>query len=280
MPYTVFSMREALKEIAIAKGEYVAPPDAASTPKSFAPGNRHDFVGTAKSQFVWEAAPGKVDERLANQFHHQKRGRNPLNDLLEYCWLVYSKALSAGGAQLIGRTGDLWIPEQLKRAGLSDKDDASDNLWKSGTTGTIQKMDKWSPTVNDCWVLGGVHRLAPFELVSDIVLRNLWDFGQNFHVVTAREILGLLHFGYEVRKEGGKTRLLCGDEAAAKNATIQEYDSFMKGLQDKGPQSIRFLLSSVKDHLHLEVQTFDRTQLRHVTPDMVNARNSRGGAAH
>jgi hypothetical protein len=268
MAYTIYAMRDALKEIAIGKGEYVAPPAAAGTPKSFAPGNRQDFVGTKKSQFVWEseATKGKVDERLAKQFHLQKPVKNPLNDLLEYCWLVYSKALSAGGAQLIGRTGDLWIPEQLKRVGLSDAHDDLDNLWKSGTTGAIQKMDKWSPTVNDCWVLGGVHRLAPFELVSHIALRNLWDFGQGFHVVTAREILGLLHFGYALHQKDGKTLLLCGDDGAAKNATIQEYASYMKDLEDKGPASIRSFLKSNTEKFKVDVYAFDRKQLHHVTP--------------
>ncbi len=264
MPYTIFAMRDALKNLLIAKGEYVAPEDPAHRPPG--PVNTQDFVGTKKSQFVWEATPGKVDQRLTSQFHNQSRGQNFLNDLLEYCWLVYSKAQKAGGAQLIGRTGDLWVPEQLKRAGLTDKDDATDNLWKSGTSGQIQKMDKWSPTVNDCWVLGGVHRLAPFELVSDIIVSNLWDFGQKFHIVTAREILGLLHFGYTLQKEGGKAMLICVDSAAAKDATIAEYDSFMNNLQAKGPESVRSLLTATREHLHLDLLTFDRSLLKHVTP--------------
>jgi hypothetical protein len=52
---------------------------------------------------------GVVNPALSAQFKvgqvEIKRGQNFLNDLLEYCWLVYSKAFSTDGVQLIGRTG-------------------------------------------------------------------------------------------------------------------------------------------------------------------------------
>jgi hypothetical protein len=55
-------------------------------------------IGASKgvNPFVWEAAKGGVHANLAAQFPYGRR-QNYLNDLLEYCWLVYSKALHSGG---------------------------------------------------------------------------------------------------------------------------------------------------------------------------------------
>ena len=39
----------------------------------------------------------------------------------------------------------------------------------------LLEMDKWTPVVNDCWVLGGVHRRAAFRLESPRALDNLWE---------------------------------------------------------------------------------------------------------
>jgi len=191
------------------------------------------------------------------------RGQNFLNDLLEYCWLVYSKAKSAAGAQLIGRTGDLWVAAQLSAVGISDT--GKQTLWDSYTKGNIQVMDKWSPTVNDCWVLGGLHRQADFELVSVRTLQNLWDFKLGFHIVTAREILGALHFGYKLDTSKTPVRLVCKDTAAARGATVERYDAYMKELQTKGPDSIRSILVT-DPKLQNEIQNFDRSRLKHVTP--------------
>jgi hypothetical protein len=255
MAYTLLSMHYALKQVAIKKGEYV-PVDPLNVNSTVRP-----YQGAKTSLFKGDDAVGKVDNRLRDKFALEVergkkitvRNQNFLNDLAEYCWLVYSKALSAGDAQLIGRTGDLWVPERLERAGIKDKDSAEYVLWNPNTKGNIQKMDKWSPNVNDCWVLGGIHRLATFELVSDLVVANLWDFGQKFHVVTAREILGLLHFGYRFEKYHGKLALVCVDSAVAKDATIEEYDDFMATEQHTGPESIRCLLTAATEHLKLDL---------------------------
>jgi hypothetical protein len=234
MIYSMATMRYALKNLAASKGE--------------------------ESQFVWEATPGKVDQHLASMFPYG-RGQNFLNDLLEYCWLVYSKANIATGPQLIGRQGDLWVADRLSKVGIFDKD--KQTLWDSHTKGNIQKMDKWSPTVNDCWVLGGVHRRADFDLVSFRSPQNLWDFKSNFHIVTAREILGVLHFGYELDESKTPLRFVCKDASAAERATIEDYDSYMKRMEAKGPDSIRSVLDM---RLQKEVQSFDKSALRHVTP--------------
>ncbi len=39
---------------------------------------------------------------------NNQRNNHHLNDLAEYCWLVYRKALLSKGPMLIGRANDLW----------------------------------------------------------------------------------------------------------------------------------------------------------------------------
>lgn len=235
MRYSMITMRQALKEISISKG---VPP------------------------FVWEKPGQKINPYLAAQFKYG-RVQNLLNDMLEYCWLAYSKAVNATGPQLIGRTGDLWVAQHLRRAGISLEDQQT--LWDPHTKGNIQMLDKWAPVVNDCWVLGGVHRYADFELVSVPKLQNLWDFNQGFHVVTAREMLGLLEFGYSVKQQSNGVKLVCTDQAKAHLASIQAYDALMKDKLYIGADSIRSILV-MDPAIKKEIQGFDRTRLRHVVP--------------
>jgi len=235
MGYSMVTMRQALKEMGITKGV---------------------------NAFKWEKPGPAINPHLAGQFKYG-RGQNFLNDMLEYCWLAYSKALNASGPQLIGRQGDLWVAEHLQRAGISDTD--KQTLWDPHTKGKIQVLDKWAPVVNDCWVLGGVHRRADFDLVSVRTLKNLWDFDKGFHVVTAREILGLLNFGYSVKQQPNVLKLACTDPGKAQSATIQAYDTFMKGKQGMGADSIRSILV-MDPALKNEIQGFDRSRLRHVVP--------------
>ena len=242
MAYSMTTMRQSLKNLGVSKGV---------------------------NPFLWEqkGMEGVVNPALSAQFKvgqvEIKRGQNFLNDLLEYCWLVYSKAFSADGVQLIGRTGDLWVSQQLSRVGIYDKD--KQTLWDRHTKGNIQVMDKWSPAVNDCWVLGGVHRRADFELVSIRSLQNLWDYDKNLPIVTAREILGLLHFGYKLEQQPSRLRLICKNPLDAQTATIEKYDALMVEMKAKGANSIVSLLK-MDPALQKEIQTFDKSRLKHVTP--------------
>jgi hypothetical protein len=221
-------------------------------------------VGVRKgiSRFAWEQSDQSVNPHLAAQFKYG-RARNLLSDMLEYCWLAYTKALNAAGPQLIGRQGDLWVAQHLQRAGIDVQHQQT--LWDPHTRGNIQVLDKWAPVVNDCWVLGGVHRHADFNLVSVRTLKNLWDFNQGFHVVTAREILGLLQFGYALKQQPDGVKLICADHGKAQAATIQAYDSLMAGKQAIGADSIRSVLV-MDPALKSEIQGFDPARLRHVGP--------------
>lgn len=237
MSYSMVTMREALKEVGISKGA---------------------------NAFVWEESKQGVNPHLARQFQYGRR-QNFLNDMLEYCWLAYSKSHNALGPMLIGRTGDLWVAQNLERAGIRLRD--KQTLWDPHTKGNIQVLDKWAPVVNDCWVLGGVHRCADFELVSVRSVRNLWDYDQAFHIVTAREIIGVLNFGYKIKEQskGVKVKLVCTNPAKARAATIQAYDRLMKGKEQAGPNSIRPLLA-MDPALKNGIQGFDRSRLKHTVP--------------
>lgn len=235
MGYSMVTMRQALKDIGTSKGV---------------------------NAFVWEKPGQAINPHLAAQFKYG-RGKNFLNDLLEYSWVAYSKALNASGPQLIGRTGDLWVAQHLQRAGISLADQQT--LWDPHTKGNIQVLDKWAPVINDCWILGGVHRRADFELVSIRTLKNLWDFDKGFHVVTAREILGLLNFGYSLKQQPDVLKFVCTDPGKAQAATIQAYDAFMKGKAAMGADSIRSILV-MDPALKNEIHGFDRSRLRHVVP--------------
>lgn len=232
MPYSMITLRAALKELGFSKG--VQP-------------------------FAWEQAKGVVSPELTAQFKYGRSSGNFLNDLLEYCWLVYSKALNASGPQLIGRTGDLWVPQYLQKAGIDIQQQK--NLWDAHAQGNIQVMDKWSPAVNDCWILGGIHRRADFQIVSERVLKNLWEFKEGRQSVTTRELLGLIHFGYKLKQDGKKNRYICVDQGAARGSTLQEYDRYMKQIAAAGPDAIRGVL--VMDlKLQNQIQNFNLSSLR------------------
>jgi hypothetical protein len=235
MRYSMITMRHALKEVGTRKGV---------------------------NPFAWEETPHAINPHLSAQFKFGRR-QNFINDLLEYCWLVYSKAVNATGPQLIGRTADLWVAQHLQRTGINPQ--KRQTLWDPHTRGNIQVLDKWAPVVNDCWVLGGMHRHADFELVSMRTLKNLWDFDKGFHIVTAREILGLLNFGYTLKQLPHTLKLVCTDQAKAGAATIQAYDSFMKDKQNTGADSIRSILV-MDPALKNEIQGFDPSRLKHVIP--------------
>jgi hypothetical protein len=229
-----------------------------------------DVAGGAQP-WVWEQDKKAVNPELEKKFPYgrAKVGKNVLNDMTEYCWLAYSKSKAASGPHIIGRTDDLWIPEYLELSGITDRE--TQTLWDKSVEGNIQKIDKWSPVVNDCWVLGGVHRQAPFQLISVRSLKNLWDFDRKDHVVTAREILGLFHFGYSMTQGPASLCFTCTDVAKADAATLQEYSSFMKHQAAMGPDSIRSLLV-VDSALTLDpamkkaIEGFDKSRLRRVTP--------------
>lgn len=62
--------------------------------------------------------------------------------------------------------------------------------------------DKWNFTINDCWLLGGVHGHQEFHPASPINFRNIYH-NTFILTITGRELFGLALAGY-VEREGHK----------------------------------------------------------------------------
>jgi hypothetical protein len=154
--------------------------------------------------------------------------QNAAEEIADYCWCAYDKAFRAAGDQAIGRVN------HLNAAGLYEKVSeivGRETLFSRGTQGNLLRMDKWARVVNDSWILGGVHRGAKFRLTSPRVIENLWNYAIGAPVVTGREILGLLHFGYQFQQIGPWQVFVPADRSRATSASLVQYDKLMT---DKG----------------------------------------------
>ena len=214
--------------------------------------------------FVWEATPQEAPPQIIENNPKLKmlglqkkfapwtksQAESYQKEVIaEYCWIAYSKSRASVGDMVIGRQAD------LSRQGLYDKVAelvrtevgpmtqqqlaAQDSkfgktapnltLLDEGTHGNLLNQDKWAAPVNDAWLLGGVHRKAKFRLSSPRIMDNLWN-QSGFLVVTAREILGLIFFGYELQQIGPwQVFVLPPDKAlVATNATLAQYSSYLQ----------------------------------------------------
>lgn len=157
-----------------------------------------------------------------------------------YCWHAYEKARTSAGDLVIGRESD------LTAAGLYEKVanvGSLDTIFDEGAAGNLLKLDKWALVVNDSWIIGGIHRLAKFRLASGRIPRNLWNAEKSCLIVTARELIGLLHFGYELQQVGPWQVLVCTQPAIAGNANLIEYDKLIK-LRGTVAEATKFLEQS------------------------------------
>jgi hypothetical protein len=134
-------------------------------------------------------------------------------------------ARSAAGHQVIGRVTHLTGAGLYKQ--VADVSGLRGTLFDPGAQGNLLQMDKWARVVNDSWILGGVHRAATFRLTSPRSLENLWNFSGGYASVTAREILGLLHFGYGFQQVGPWKVLVPGKGGDATTADLLDYDRLM-----------------------------------------------------
>lgn len=113
---------------------------------------------------------------------------------LKAYWAVYNNAKNADGQRLIAG-----VLDDLKDAhGVYDKT----SVMRSGNILQVHGTT-WSILLNDCWIMGGIHGGATFELASYAEQKNLFNLSHTdkdpddyAFRVTGREILGLLHFGY------------------------------------------------------------------------------------
>ncbi|MBU9810996.1 hypothetical protein J1785_14830, partial [Rahnella sp. SL6] len=102
-----------------------------------------------------------------------------------------------------------------------------------------------------CW--GGIHRYADFHLMSYLSPGNLWNYECAYHIVTAREILGLLSFGYEMTRQSNTIILKCMRRDLASNADLRAYASLMKKEAVLGTSSINKLLTEPVKGLYRDI---------------------------
>ncbi len=197
----------------------------------------HDMPNTIQDEVFARYPNGRI-ERLVDLVLRQN-SQNAQRELFAcelavYCFQCYESARTATGDQVIGRESD------LKRAGLYRKVAniyRNANAGRPGTLfgpnaqGNLLLMNKWATIMNDAWLLGGVHRGANFRLASQRVLENLWNFNGGYLVVTARELIGLKEYGYDLvsqhphqyYKPRGRTAT-----AVARQAGLRDYDQLIQ----------------------------------------------------
>lgn len=177
---------------------------------------------------TWDWAgnkPGEVRADVKAMNPAAKKGG--FEEIAEYCWAAYSKALKSSGDLAIGRVPNLKAAEMYGKVGemVGDK-----TLFDPAAQGNLLNMDKWAKVVNDSWILGGVHRQGLFRLASPRVFENLWN-ANGYFIVTAREILGLLNFGYRLEQAGPWQVLSCKNKVLATTADLLKYDRLIQSGQ-------------------------------------------------
>jgi hypothetical protein len=163
-----------------------------------------------------------------------------------------AKGLSIGLTEKLKKTSD-WKNNGPKASILENPE--------SGTLFITEKDGLWEVFYNDSFILGGIHSLSrkgftvrfiseaesSFKPKSDTEIFDAIEQGYNqldiadmtkeFPIrVTQREILGLLHFGYDNAVEVNGDRVFyLSDVSRAKGATLVEYKRYM----DKEAQWIK-----------------------------------------
>ena len=152
-------------------------------------------------------------------------------------------------SQFFGRLVGDW--EKLLNAGIIKLGDLPDGLLAG--IGSQEKKNlltldnyidqggKWTPLINDCWLLAGVNSLQRFYACSKITWDNILD---NKYIVTAtgRELVGLALAGYnEVQSPNIKGKVyhivegLAGGPAdqKARDLSLLDYDEQIRRLTNK-----------------------------------------------
>lgn len=93
---------------------------------------------------------------------------------------------------LMGRLNDL-------EGGHENFGRLNEESQSAGHIGSILHSKKWTPLMNDAWILGGIHGGIPFHLASKRTVDNIKSESTD-HVmtITGRELLGLRHGGYRI----------------------------------------------------------------------------------
>ena len=101
---------------------------------------------------------------------------------------------------------------------------------EGGKKGSLLDMTAWSLTVNDSWVLGGIHAGLPFHAASPLTKANLLD-ASHVLTVTGRELLAMSIYGYKVRQGHAALEMVmvCTDRARARGGSLVEIQASVAG---------------------------------------------------
>jgi hypothetical protein len=95
----------------------------------------------------------------------------------------------------------------------------------TGDSGSILSAGLWSLLANDAWILGGIHARTEFHFASPLRWENMWDENGNRMTVTAREVIGITAFGYEISRPVPKLEAVaqCTEKSKAAAASLPAY---------------------------------------------------------
>jgi len=104
------------------------------------------------------------------------------------------------------------------------------------SSGSILMMGQsWNLTVNDAWLLGGVHAQQPFYLAFRATYKNIFsDTYKHNLTITGREMLGLLLSGYRL-KSGGESLgevMVCENPTKADRMNLVEYAAAAQNIEN------------------------------------------------
>ena len=89
----------------------------------------------------------------------------------------------------------------------------------------------WSSKTNDCYMLGAIHNFIPFYLASPRVPENIYNAEDRRLTTFARELLGLILFGYGlIKHETLGEVFVCVNKEVAARATLFDYETEFKRL--------------------------------------------------
>lgn len=143
-------------------------------------------------------------------------------------WAVYSKVVNQGGDMYMGRLADTqrlqWV------FGL---DGPNDYNLTPGLPINVQKLQRWSVCINDCWILGAIHSQKRIILETDIKNPGgVYDAANGRYFVTGRELIGLEKFGYVAKRVStGMTAFVCTHPGKAMGANLRDYARLMNAPQ-------------------------------------------------
>jgi hypothetical protein len=125
--------------------------------------------------------------------------------------------------RLARRADGRWVPADESFPSIDEI--MRENLGELGEDGSGAILDAahWSLLANDAWLLGGMHARTEFHFASPLRWENLWDEARGRMTVTAREVIGIVTFGYRIEQTPLEPAAACVDAARAVAASLPAY---------------------------------------------------------